>query len=69
MAHAALTVLLDRTGGRIEFTEADFQSVVQRYGGATNMNIRLEVVRQAGRPDTVVARLERKPPANLDLPS
>ncbi|MCZ7536094.1 MAG: hypothetical protein M5T61_09330 [Acidimicrobiia bacterium] len=69
MAHSTLTILLDRAGGRVEFTEADYQRVVARYGGRSEMNLRLEVVRQAGRPDMLVARLERKPAKNLDLPS
>jgi hypothetical protein len=69
MAYSTLTILLDRAGGRVEFTEADYQRVVARYGGTSEMNLRLEVVRQAGRPDKLVARLERKPAKNLDLPS
>lgn len=68
LKHASLALLLDRAGGRLEFTEAEFQAVVAKYGGSTLMNIRLEVVRQAGQPDRVVARLERKPPAQGSLP-
>ena len=69
MAHATLTLLLERAGGHVEFTEADYQRVVAKYGGPSQMNMRFDVIRQAGRPVTLVARLERKPPKNGDLPS
>lgn len=65
---AALALLLERAGGSIEFTEAEYQAVLAKYGGRTMFNIRLEVVREPGRPDRVRARLERKPPAQGSLP-
>ena len=68
LKHASLALLLDRAGGRVEFTEAEYQAIVAKFGGPTMFNIRLEVVRQAGQPDRVVARLERKPPAQGSLP-
>lgn len=68
LRHSALALLLDRAGGSVEFTEAEYQAVLSKYGGRTMFNIRLEVVREAGRPDRVRARLERKPPAQGSLP-
>jgi hypothetical protein len=65
---AALALLLERAGGQIEFTEAEYQAVLVKYGGPMLFNIRLEVLRQAGQPDRVQARLERKPPAQGSLP-
>ena len=68
-AHSALTVLLDKAGGRVEFTEAEYQRAIARYGGASQLTIQFEVVRESGRPDVVVARLERRAPANAELPT
>jgi len=62
-------VLLDKAGGRVEFTEAEYQRAVERYGGASQLTIQFEVVRESGRPDVVVARLERRAPANAELPT
>lgn len=68
-AHSSLTVLLHRSGGRASFSEQEYQRIVAEYGGAAQMNIRFEVIREKGKPDTVVARLERKAPRNAELPS
>lgn len=65
---AALTVLLDRAGGRVAFTEAEYQAVLAKHGGSKLFNVRLEVVRQDGQADHVEARLERKPPSQGSLP-
>lgn len=34
---AGLVVLLDRAGGSLSFTEAEYQAVVSRHGGKTMM--------------------------------
>lgn len=65
---AALVVLLERAGGSLEFTEADYQAVVDRYGGSTNFNLHFEVVKPSGQPERARLVLERKPPAQGDLP-
>ena len=69
LLHAALTLLIHRAGGSLAFTDAEYQQVLAFYGGATRMNLHFEVVREAGKPDTVHLRLENKPPANADLPA
>ena len=66
---SALALALHRLGGRIEFTETDYLAVVEGYGGPPIFNIRIEVVREPGRADRVVASLERKPPKQGDLPA
>lgn len=65
---AALTLLLERAGGRLAFTEAEYQEVVARYGGSKTMAIHYEVVRAEGQPDRVELTLIRKAPENAELP-
>jgi hypothetical protein len=71
MHMAALVILLDRIGGSLTFTEAEYQAVVARHGGKTMMAIHAEVIKTAGaeRPDQVRLTLTRKPPGNAELPS
>ena len=65
---AALTMLLEYAGGEVVFTEAEFQAVQARHGGPARAMVRLEVLREPGRPDRVRARLESKPTNQGSLP-
>jgi hypothetical protein len=67
---AALTLLLDRNGGSLTFTEAEYQAMVAKYGGASKIAIHFEVLATPGKePDEVRFRLIRKEPANAELVS
>jgi hypothetical protein len=66
---AALTLLLDRAGGTLVFTEADYHAALDKYGGASRMNMHFEVRHEPGSPDTVHLTLEEKAPANAELKS
>jgi hypothetical protein len=66
---AALTLLVDRAGGELVFTEADYQAVLAKYGGPTRMNMHFEVTQEPGSPATVRLVLEEKAPANAELVS
>lgn len=66
---AGLTLLLHRAGGRLEFTEADYQAVLRQSGGATRPNIQFEVLRAPGAPETVRLVLGQKAAANAELMS
>lgn len=67
---AGLVVLLERVGGSLTFTEAEYQAVL-RHGGKTMMVVHAEVLKapDAPRPDEVRLTLTRKPPGNGELPS
>jgi hypothetical protein len=39
---AALVILLERIGGSLTFTEAEYQAVVARHGGKTMMAVHAE---------------------------
>lgn len=71
MHMAALVILLDRSGGSMSFTEAEYQAVVARHGGKTMMAVHAEVIRRGGtdEPDQVRLTLIRKPPGNAELAS
>lgn len=69
MQTAGLVILLDRAGGRLTYTESEYQATVDRHGGKTNMAIHMEVVRQGQGEPVVELTLTSKPPANADLPS
>lgn len=71
MHMVALVILLDRVGGSLTFTEAEYQAVLAHHGGKTMMAIHAEVVRSAGaeKHDHVRLTLTRKPPGNAELPS
>jgi hypothetical protein len=71
MHMAALVILLDRIGGSLTFTEAEYQAVVARHGGKTIMVVHAEVIQRAStdRPDEVRLTVTRKPPGNAELPS
>jgi hypothetical protein len=66
---AALTLLVDRAGGELRFTEADYQQVLAKYGGLTRINLHLEVRRERGSPDTIHLKLEERSPGNAELVS
>jgi hypothetical protein len=44
---AGLYIALDRMGGRLTFTEAEFQKAMKRVGGAHLATIQVAVVRSA----------------------
>lgn len=67
--YAALAILLDGAGGSLTFTEAEYNRVLERYGGRARVNIRFEVTREVGRPDAVLARIENKRAQNAELAS
>lgn len=62
LMRGALVVLLDRAGGSITYTEAEYQAAAARFGGTAAVGILLEVVDTA----TMTARLElvRRPDAD-----
>ncbi len=51
--------------------EADYERIVAKYGGATEVNLRLEIlkVKSAGHARSVCVNLEQKAPANAELVS
>jgi hypothetical protein len=65
-----LTVLLERNGGRLRFTKAEYEAVVGRYGGSAAMAIHMEVLAPPGQdPDEISLTLIRKEPGQGDLVS
>lgn len=68
---AGLVVLLERVGGSLTFTEAEYQAVLARHGGKTMMVVHAEVLKDAdkARPDQVRLTLVRRPPGNAELPA
>ena len=64
-------ILLDRAGGSLTYTEAEYQEVVARHGGKTMMVLHAEVLKHSGteKPDQVRLTLVRKPPGNAELPA
>jgi hypothetical protein len=68
---AGLVSRLDRAGGSLTFTEAEYQAVLARYGGKTMMVVRAEVLKEADkdRPDQVRLTMVRTPPGNAVLPA
>lgn len=68
---AGLVVLLERVGGSLTFTEAEYQAVLARHGGKTMMVVHAEVLKEADKasPDQVRLTLVRKPPGNAELPA
>lgn len=65
---AALTVLLDRAGGTLEYSEEEYEAIAARYGGAS-LAIHLDIVDTTGRPRSFRATIIRKTPANAELRS
>lgn len=66
---AALTVLLERAGGRATFTEAEYEAIAARFGGRSSLVVRIEIVREGTKPPEVQVELLRKPAGNADLVS
>lgn len=68
---AGLVILLERAGGSLTFTEAEYQRAVARHGGRTMIVVHAEVIKRAGtdKPDEVRLTLTRKPPGNAKLPA
>jgi hypothetical protein len=68
---AGLVILLERAGGSLIYTEAEYQEVVARHGGKTMMVVHAEVLKDTGKekPDRVRLTLVRKPPGNAELPA
>jgi hypothetical protein len=68
MQTMALVVLLERNGGSLRVTEAEYRDVVDRYGGSARMAIHLEVLgTPAGHADEIDVRLIRKDSAAGEL--
>jgi hypothetical protein len=67
---AGLVILLERAGGSVTYTEAEYQEVLARHGGKTMMVVHAEVLKDTGKekPDQVRLTLVRKPPGNAELP-
>lgn len=65
---SALVLLLERAGGRISFTEAEYQEAAARYGGTSSLAIHVEILRTEGQPDRVELTLVRKAPSQGELP-
>ncbi len=63
IANNVLPVLLDRAGGSVTVTRADFEAVAARYGGASQMTMAMERVGGGVR-----VTLMRKPPQQGDPP-
>lgn len=62
---AALVLLLEEHGGSIDFTDADYQAVKVKYGGAKGFTINAEVTpRGAGEQPSVTVRLVNRQPGS-----
>jgi hypothetical protein len=68
LSTAALTVLLARVGGSVAFTEAEYREVVERYGGAARLTLRLEQLKGPGESESIRAAIVRNKPRQGDLP-
>jgi hypothetical protein len=68
---AGLEVLLDRAGGTLTYSEAEYQAVLARNGGKTMMVVHAEVLKEKGKdkPNQVCLTLVRRPPGNAELPA
>jgi hypothetical protein len=70
MQTMALVVLLERAGGRIVFTQAEYQAIVDRHGGSSLMAIHAEALAPPGSdPDEVRVSLVSKVAGQGDLVS
>jgi hypothetical protein len=66
IANNALPVLLDRAGGSVTITQREFDELASRYGGPTNLTIRME--RVDGPEPGIRLTLARQAPRQGDLP-
>jgi hypothetical protein len=61
----ALMILLDRNGGELTYTEAEFQEAVRRWGGRRNVQVRASViVEDQGRARKARIELSRRMPGS-----
>lgn len=66
IANNVLPVLVAREGGSVTITQREFDEVVSRYGGPTQMTLRMERIE---RPEPGVrVTIVRKTPGQGDLP-
>lgn len=63
------TVLLDRAGGSVQFTEAVYEAIVERHGGRAMMTIHVEKLQLGDGQEAVRATLVRKRPRQGELPA
>jgi hypothetical protein len=66
LTSGGLVVLLDRTGGKASYTEAEYQVIAARFGGTTNLAVHIEVVREGEAEPRVELALIRKALANAE---
>lgn len=69
IATMALVALVEKAGGSVTVHKADYQAIVDKYGGTARMNLRLEVIKVAARTQGIRVTLEEKAPANAELVS
>lgn len=48
MLYAGLVVLLERAGGSVTFTEAEYQAILERFGSFARTTVRMEVLHGPG---------------------
>jgi len=66
VAKNGLPVLIGRAGGQVTITKAEFDEIVGRYGGPSQMTITMERI---GKGDAIRLTLVKKPPLHGELPS
>lgn len=66
---AGLFVALARAGGRMTFTQEEYERAQAAYGGSSSAAIHMEVLRAEGRPDEIQLTLVNKAPGNAELMS
>lgn len=69
MKAAGLVVLLERSGGRVSYSEAEYQAIAARYGGTASLAIHMEVAKTGDNPPVVELTLISKAPKNAELVS
>jgi hypothetical protein len=60
---STLLLLVDRLGGQIEFSEADYQALLARHGGRRGFELVIDVLDRPGRAPRVRATLAAKVPS------
>lgn len=68
LMESALTLLLDRAGGSVSWTESEYQAAIAKYGGSSRVNLHIEVVKANG-VDVAKISLQEKAPTNAELVS
>lgn len=69
MKTMGLFILLERAGGSLTFTKEEYDAVIERYGGSTNVVLHFEHVGTADGRQTIQLTLGRRPPSNAELVS